>query len=83
MYQYNEHFSLRKHIYLITNPFLLNRWSNGPISLLFMPVKIQFSGKGEHGAFYYVLEKDIDQIILVVGDMFICYECVVIICQMI
>jgi hypothetical protein len=45
--------------------------------------KVQFSDKGEHGTFYYVLEKDIDQIILVVGDMFICYECVVIVCQMI
>jgi hypothetical protein len=41
------------------------------------------SDKGEHGIFYYVLEKDIDQIILVVGDMFICYECIVIVCQMI
>jgi hypothetical protein len=29
------------------------------------------------------LEKDIDQIILVVGDMFICYEVIVILCQMI
>lgn len=45
--------------------------------------KVQFSGKGEYGSFYYVLEKDIDQIILVVGDMFICYECIVIVCQMI
>jgi len=37
----------------------------------------------EYGSFYYVLEKDIDQIILVVGDMFICYGYVVIVCQMI
>jgi len=52
--------------------------------LLFMFVnKVQFSGKGEYGSFYYVLEKDIDQIILVVGDMFICYGYVVIVCQMI
>ena len=35
-------------------------WSNEPIFLLFMFVnKIQFSGKGEHGTFYYVLEKDL------------------------
>ena len=37
-----------------------NGWSNEPIVFLFMFVnKVKFSGKGEHGTFYYVLEKDI------------------------
>ena|SRR5919106_2264960 len=39
-------------------------------------IRLSFLVKGKYGSFYYVLEKDIDQIILV-GDMFICYECLV------
>ena len=60
MYQYNEYFGQETYI-TNSQSILLKNWPGERNFVLFIFVnKVKFASKGEHSAFYYVLENDID-----------------------